>query len=245
MKRILILFIPLLCVALQATSQNANDLVFETKSYDFGSFPEDGDNPICHFRFTNQGKERIAIAHVQTTCGCATANYTRQPILPGKSGAISITYNPKGRPGKFSRTILVSLAGVKENVKLNISGMVIPGAVRKDKRFPYVMGDLQLRTTGCRFPPMRGEEQERSIQVINSGKIPLKLQIQSVNPLFTGRLEPEVLPPDSIGEIKISRKADATKAQMKCIRLKEKKTQPTKAGHVFIEINTENCSTGK
>ncbi len=241
MKHILVLFVSLWLFALQGVAQDAGDLVFETKSHDFGSFSEDGDNPTCHFRFTNRGKKMIAIARVQTTCGCATADYTRQPILPGKSGTISITYNPKGRPGRFSRSVLVSIAGIKENVKLTISGMVIPGAERKDKRFPYVIGDLQLRTTGCRFSPMRSEEQERRIVVINSGQTPLRLHLSSADPAFTGTLQPEVLLPDSVGEIRIIRRTDATKSRMKCIRLKEQKTQPAKAGHVFVEIDTESC----
>lgn len=241
MKRILTILIHFIIIVPQVLSQNTNGIVFEPKSHDFGSFSEDGDNQTCNFKFTNHRKELVVIAHVQTTCGCATADYTRQPIPPGKTGIISITYNPKGRPGKFNRSILVNFTGIEEKIKLSISGMVTPGVVRKDKRFPYVMGELQLKTTGFRFAPMRSEEQERSIRVINSGEIPLRVQFHSSNPIFSGKLEPDVLSPDSIGEIKISRKADATKAQMKCVRLKEKKTHPKKEGCVFIEIGTENC----
>ncbi len=241
MKRILIILFHLLIVVPPVFSQNTNGIVFVTKTHDFGSFPEDGDNQTCNFKFINRGKEMIAIAHVQTTCGCATANYTQQPIAPGKSGNISITYNPKGRPGKFNRSILVSFAGREEKVKLSISGMVIPGAVRKYKRFPYVMGDLQLKTTGFRFTPMRTAEEERSIQVVNSGNVPIRLVLHSSDSALSGKPEPEILSPDSIGEIKITRRADATQKQIKCVRLREEKTHPAKAGCVYIEICTEPC----
>lgn len=232
MKHILILSAIALLMASQAMSQTPDGVIFETISHDFGSFSEDGDNRTCHFRFTNRSKGMIAVAHVQTTCGCATADYPRQPVASGKSGVISITYNPKGRPGRFSRSILVSFAGMDEKVKLHITGTVIPGAVRKDKRFPYVMGDLQLKTASLRFQPMRGgDEEERSIRVVNSGKAPLRIALHSADSSLSGRAEPAVLLPDSVGEIKISRKADAGKDRMKCIRHLQ---QPVVAGSVGI-----------
>lgn len=238
-KFIILLYFTIIAVAV--TAQTNNHVIFEKQSHDFGTFPEDGENQTCNFKFTNRGESPIAITHVQTTCGCTVVNYTRTPIPPGQTGTIGVTYNPQGRPGKFNRSILVDITGSNSKIKLTISGMVTPGAQRKDKRFPYVMDSIQLKTTGVRFSPMRGNEQEQKIVIINSGKEAVRLQFRSLDYALSGYTVPEIISPDSIGEIRICRKADATKIQAKCIRLKEDKTSSSKAGYIYIEIATEKC----
>lgn len=240
MKQIVSILFYLIAIITSSIAQNS-PITFEKKSHDFGTFPEDGDSPTCNFQFINQGKEAIAIVHVQTTCGCAVASYTHTPIAPGQTGNISITYNPQGRPGKFARSALVSFSNSNEKVKLYITGMVTPGVERKHKSFPYVMGDLQLKTTGIRFNPMRGKEQEQNIVVVNSGKTPIRLQIHSSDSSLSGRMEPEVLAPESIGEIRITRKANSASTQTKCIKLKEDSTIPPQNGYIYINIVTEKC----
>lgn len=240
MKRTVSILFYFIAIVTSSMAQNTN-IIFEKKSYDFGTFSEDGDSPTCNFKFTNNGKEAVAIIHVQTTCGCAVASYTRTPIAPGQTGKISITYNPQGRPGKFNRSALVSFSGSNEKVKLYISGMVTPGVERKHKSFPYVMGELQLKTIGIRFNPMRGKEQEQNIVVVNSGKTPLRLQIHSSDSSLSGKMEPEILAPESMGEIRITRKANSTSTQAKCIKLKENNTIPPHNGYIYINIVTEKC----
>lgn len=103
------------------------------------------------------------------------------------------------------------------------------------------MGSMQLKTTRVRFSPMRGNEQEQNIVIVNSGKKPIRLQFRSLDTTLSGYTVPRVISPDSIGEIRVCRKADATKMQAKCIRLKEDKTYPSKIGYIYIEIATEKC----
>lgn len=241
MKSKLIILFYFTVIGFSAIAQTDKTIVFERKSYDFGTFPEDGENQIFDFKFVNRGKKEVAITRVQTTCGCTVASYTRTPIQPGKTGIIRVTYNPQGRPGRFNRSILVFISDSSAKIKLSISGVVTPGAQRKDKRFPYVMGSLQLKTTRVRFSPMRGNEQEQNIVVVNSGTAPVRLIFRSLDTALSGYIVPEVVYPDSIGEIRICRKADATKMQTKCIRVKEDKTSPSKAGYIYIEIATEKC----
>lgn len=240
MKRKLIILLNIIVITISAIAQD-NTIIFEKHSHDFGTISEDGDSQTCIFHFTNKGKKAIAVTQVQTTCGCAVANYTRKPILPNQTGKISITYNPQGRAGKFNRSALVSFSGFNEKIKLYVFGTVTPGVERKYKTFPYVMGNLQLKTTSVRFNPMRGEEQEQNIVIVNSGKIPLKLQFHSSDTSLSCETEPDILAPKSTGEIHIIRKADNTSSRTKCIRLKEKSMLHKKDGYVYIEIVTEKC----
>lgn len=221
-------------------SQN-NHIVFEKLTHDFGTFSEDSELQKCIFKFTNHQKKAIAIAQVQSTCGCAVPQYTKEVIPPGKSGNISITYNPQGRPGGFNRIIIVSFSGQPEKVRLSIKGNVTPGVPRKNKTYPYVIGDMQLRTTGLKFKRMQ-ITQQRSIMVINSGNSPLRTVIQSDIPALSACMYPDILQPDQKGEIQILCKDENNAAGTLCIRIKENTRQQKKAGTLYLIIEKEDCN---
>ncbi len=242
-KRISIIFfiIGAFCI-LSVQSKAQNKIVFDKLINDLGTFSEDSNPKVCTFKFTNHQTDAIAIAHVQSTCGCAVPQYTKKAILPGESGEISIIYNPQGRPGVFNRTILVSFSGQENKVHLSVKGTVTPGAIRKDKSYPYVMGDLQLRTTGMKLKQMRGDIQQQSIMVVNSGNGSLHVSIESSIPCLSATLVPNILQPNQKGEIQIIRSADKDKNRTFCIRLKENTRQQNVAGKVSIIITSEKCS---
>ena len=81
---------------------------FNQKEYDFGTFPESAGLVVHDFQFTNTGKVPLILKDVKASCGCTTPEWTREPVLPGKSGNIRVSFNPKNRPGSFSKTIQVN-----------------------------------------------------------------------------------------------------------------------------------------
>lgn len=240
-----LLFLLCLNAVISTAAMNAatNDsIVFDKLMHPFSSFPEDGDPQTCQFRFTNHGKKLVAVAKVQTTCGCAVASYTSKPVRPGETGTIRITYHPQGRPGRFNRSALVQFSGSPQVVKLIITGNVIPGVPRKHKMYPYVIGDLQLKTETIRFGAMRGEEQEQSIVVINSGKTALGIEFQIAAPDVSASLNVPTLKPDETGEIRIIRKADKNKSKPKCIRIKKSDETQQEGGKLVLEVIGEDCN---
>ncbi len=94
---------------------------FATEEHNFNTIPEGA--PVSYdFEFKNIGKEPIVLSTVQASCGCTTPNWSKEPILPGKTSKITATYNTQGRPGAFTKTITVnSNVGTKV---LKISGTV-------------------------------------------------------------------------------------------------------------------------
>jgi hypothetical protein len=75
------------------------------------------------FEFTNISKEPVLIEAAKATCGCTVPEFTREPILPGKSGKITATYsaNALGRPTK---TIYLKLKGIDRDKELILTGTV-------------------------------------------------------------------------------------------------------------------------
>lgn len=93
-----------------ATTPNQNadlSMKFSTEDHNFGNIPE-GPAVSTDFEFKNIGKEPIVLTTVQASCGCTTPTWTKDPILPGKTGKITATYNTQGRPGNFVKTITVN-----------------------------------------------------------------------------------------------------------------------------------------
>lgn len=92
--------------ATAATTNNEENMAFSTSEFDFGTVAE-GPAAEHEFVFTNKGKEPLLINNVHASCGCTTPSWTKEPIMPGKTGSIKASYNTSGRPGSFTKTITV------------------------------------------------------------------------------------------------------------------------------------------
>lgn len=112
-----------LCLlALAARAQGI--LTFEHTDHDFGKVPE-GTMATYEFRFKNTGNQPIVIANAQASCGCTTPEWTKAPVLPGKSGIIKAVYNSAGRPGVFTKTVTVMSNASEPSKVLSLRGSVL------------------------------------------------------------------------------------------------------------------------
>ncbi|HSI89625.1 MAG TPA: DUF1573 domain-containing protein, partial [Adhaeribacter sp.] len=86
----------LLFGSFQALAQGV--ITLETETYDFGKITE-GTQATHEFKFKNTGNQPVIISNVQASCGCTTPEWTKEPVMPGKTGKIKALYNSTGRPG--------------------------------------------------------------------------------------------------------------------------------------------------
>lgn len=115
-------------VAVNAQDKNGAQFKFSETIHDFGTIPE-GPQATYYFEFTNEGNEPLLIQDATASCGCTKPEVPRQPILPGKSGKIKVTYNTQGRVGPFNKEIFIQSNAVnngegKERFELFIKGTV-------------------------------------------------------------------------------------------------------------------------
>ncbi len=148
MKKIAFIFALLLA---SATVFANVGIEFTELDFNFGKIDEKGGDVTHVFTFKNKGKEPITLSSVRASCGCTTPNWTKKPIAVGEEGEISVTYNPLGRPGIFSKSITIIAKNSKkeETVVLKISGEVI-----KDK-FPIKIGALNLDKSTISFKDIK------------------------------------------------------------------------------------------
>jgi hypothetical protein len=102
--------------------KNAPEITFESTEHDFGTLPYEG-NGTTDFVFTNSGKEPLVLTNVQSSCGCTTPEWPREPIKNGQKATIRVKYDTK-RAGSFTKSITVTSNAATSPVVLTIKGVV-------------------------------------------------------------------------------------------------------------------------
>lgn len=80
---------------------------FEEKEFDFGEITE-GDKVTHVFKYTNEGDVPLTITNVRTTCGCTAPNWRREPLAPGETADLTVTFNSAHKKGTQVKRVTVS-----------------------------------------------------------------------------------------------------------------------------------------
>jgi hypothetical protein len=98
------------------------DVKFEKLEHDYGKIKQGADG-VCEFKFTNTGKEPLILSNCQGSCGCTVPACPKEPILPGKTGSIKVSYDTK-RVGPINKSVTVMSNAKSGTVTLQIKGTV-------------------------------------------------------------------------------------------------------------------------
>lgn len=217
MKRRLLLFVSAAVLAgaavlfLQASSgvtsetpkPDSSILVFVRTTAELGILSEDDAPRSVEFPFRNGGSDPVVITQVKTTCGCTIPEYPREPIRPGDTGIVRVTFHPKGHPGTLHRSVRVcttEVSGRTETV-LNLVGNVSPTA-DPYPHFAYRMGALRLMQRQVKFGRIGVNRPSAvRIRVVNGGTRTLALSVKGLPPEVTFHCEPEQLVPGQEGDL--------------------------------------------
>ena len=128
MKKIGFILLALVLSTSFIVAQNgkkAPKAVFTKEVHDFGKIEESVGTVTTEFTFKNEGNAPLLLQRVQASCGCTTPQYTNEPVLPGKTGTIKVTYSTVGRVGTFNKEVTV-FTNVPDTIyKLQIKGEVL------------------------------------------------------------------------------------------------------------------------
>ncbi len=99
-------------------------IVFEKTEHDFGVI-SGAKGAVEHtFKFKNEGTTPLVLTNASPSCGCTVADYTKDPIAPGKQGQVKATFDPKGSKNGFTKTVTVISNGNPARIILTIKGDV-------------------------------------------------------------------------------------------------------------------------
>ena len=169
-------------IKLTAQEHPQTDLVFDKLVHDFGDILLSDGKKSCTFTYTNKGKQPIVIQIVIASCGCTVPVWDKAPIMPGKSGIISVTYQNDLGPYPFDKTISVYSTASDFPIVLRIRGVVHEKAKSISQLFPIAHGPFLLRKSQFQLGQIaQGEVKTDSVQIINAGKSAIEVGFKDVS----------------------------------------------------------------
>ena len=90
----------------------------------FGTLKQ-GDSAHLKFQFKNVGEIPLFILNTHVTCGCTVTAFSKDAVMPGKSGFIAVTFKAGNETGAINKKIVVVTNTKNSNSNnLFIRGMV-------------------------------------------------------------------------------------------------------------------------
>lgn len=189
-----------------AQDKGGGALLFEEKTFDFGSIEEAG-GPVSHsFAFVNTGGKDVFLTAVIPSCSCTTAGYEAVTVHPGGAGEIKVTYDPAMLPGQFRQNVLVKVSD-RSTVRLYVEGVVRERDKGIDEQYPYFLTEgLQSTALKLRFGFIpQGSVARKRFAVVNTSSSEMKLEWKTARPDPGLKVDmPSVLPAGQSADIILS-----------------------------------------
>ena len=169
-----------LCMALATVAMVAQEpvITFERTEHDFGRINEGDGRVSTVFTFKNEGMSPLILSNVRASCGCTTPTWTKEPVEPGQSGSITVTYNPNGRPGRFQKTITITSNATDATKKVYIKGEVIPKQAKPENKYTLHVGELNMKSKTIELGTIKkGERVNGELEYANLSGTPHHVEI--------------------------------------------------------------------
>lgn len=120
------LFAMMLVFQANAQDQAAGAVIsFKESAKDFGDIVQ-GDKVEHTFTLTNTGTAPLVISNVAATCGCTVPSWPKEPIAPGKSADIKVSFNSAGKMGKQNSVVRIYSNASEPIEKVSLISNVLP-----------------------------------------------------------------------------------------------------------------------
>lgn len=180
----LFLWLLLAVVPLPGQGQERETLRFSRPEWNFGDIREE-DGKVTHtFIGRNEGDEPLVIVEVTATCGCTVTSFSRKPVLPGEETPITVTFDPRNRPGSFTKELSVFSSRRERLARLRITGNVAARELSLEEEYPFDFGEgLRLDGNFHSFAYLyRGQEAATRFEAVNTTDEPMTLRLEPTTP---------------------------------------------------------------
>lgn len=173
---------------------------------------EDDDPKAFRYAFRNAGPEILEVKRLVSNCSCVTAICDKKHVKPGETAEITLTYNPKGHPGKFERRVFLYTQEGNSPAAILKLEVEVDGNKDFSDIFRYQMGPIRLRRQEVTFGQDRRAVE--TIPFVNLSGKPLRLECDRMMlpQCLEFSVEPEVVGDRQEGMIKISFDPEKLKA---------------------------------
>ncbi|MDF2518999.1 MAG: hypothetical protein K0R59_4295 [Sphingobacterium sp.] len=111
--------------SLSSAAAKLGKVEFAESAFDFGQVKEGAE--VKHtFVLKNTGDAPIILSKVTASCGCTQPEFSKSPILPGKTSDIHVTFKSEGQVGKQQKIITVQSNASNSMTTVQLKGEVLP-----------------------------------------------------------------------------------------------------------------------
>jgi hypothetical protein len=107
----------------EAQSKPLTTIAFSETDHNFGDIKK-GEKVEHIYEVTNTGTNPLIISNVKPGCGCTVPDFTKDPILPGKKGKITLHFDSTNFDGAVNKAADVFVNVEKAPVKLTFSANI-------------------------------------------------------------------------------------------------------------------------
>ena len=100
---------------------------FDKEFHDFGTIKE-GEIVVTEFIVKNVGDSDLLIHDAKGSCGCTVPQPPKEPIKPGDSAPIKVSFDSKGKPGSQEKTVTLTTNSENGHETFKIKANVTPAA---------------------------------------------------------------------------------------------------------------------
>ena len=161
------------------------------------------------FKFTNKDKTPLLIRDVDAGCGCLRPQWTRDPLMRGDDGEISITYDAM-MLGHFDRYIDVYTNADEKPVRIRMKALVNNGEKRTlEELYPYSIDEILLSTNNVEFMDVSsGDSVKAEIEILNNGSTVYTPMLMHLPSYITAEYMPEMIARGRRGKIELTLHSD-------------------------------------
>ena len=183
-----------MCISTGLSAQHS--IRWINDDYNFGAFKEDSGLVTCQFKGINVANEPISIVNARATCGCTTPEYSYSSFNPGDTIAITVSYDPEGRPGRFVKKVYIKNSNDESQDELKIRGVVIGSVATLKSRYPIEHGKLRMAQDIVAMGELpRGKAKAVFVSVYNQTTDTIVPQLKNVPSYIKSSITPAKIAP--------------------------------------------------
>ncbi len=111
--------------AAPVSNEPSTTIALSESNFDFGKIKK-GDKVQHVYEVTNTGKNPLVISEVKPGCGCTAPDFTKEPIMPGKKGKITLHFDSTNFDGNVQKYADVFANVEKAPIKLTFTANIQP-----------------------------------------------------------------------------------------------------------------------
>ncbi len=104
-------------------SSDMPKIYFKENEHNFGEIIQ-GEIITHAYKFSNTGGADLIISDVKASCGCTATEFPKEPIKPGETGVIKLTFDSRGRMGYQNKTVTIETNTLPNKVFIRLKATI-------------------------------------------------------------------------------------------------------------------------